>query len=167
MELSFQTILYVIVGVGVGWFLSFIKSRFEVAAYKKELKEYKEHLNRQMEITSEGNKNLERELYDLRSENENLRISVQSLSQKPGRAELKLLNIYDSTLRKMMLKAPGFSGAWEISLQEAEKAYSESEKGFKSIVRKVFGSSVTQNIENGNLEHETESSENINSKQGN
>lgn len=144
MELSFQTILYIIGGVVVGWFLSYIKSRFEVRGYKKELKEYKEHLNRQMKITNEGSKNLEGELTQLKKENENLRISVQTLGQKPGRAELRLLNIYDGALRKMMMKAPGFSSAWEMSLQEAEHEYQENEKGFKSIMKKVFSPSLNQ-----------------------
>jgi predicted RNase H-like nuclease (RuvC/YqgF family) len=145
MELSFQTILFIIAGVVVGWVLSFIKSRFEVAGYKKDIKQYQEHLNRQMKITNEGNKNLENDLEKLKKENENLRISIQTLGQKPGRAELRLLNIYDSTLRKMMMKAPGFSSAWEMALQEAETEYEASEKGFKSIIKKVFGPSLTQN----------------------
>jgi len=149
MELSFQAILFIIGGVVVGWFLSFIKSRFEVSGYKKEIKEYKEHLNRQMKITNEGSKNLENDLEKLKKENENLRISVQTLGQKPGRAELRLLNIYDGALRKMMMKAPGFSSAWEMSLQEAEREYEENEKGFKSIIKKVFGPSITQHSDSG------------------
>ena len=147
MELSFQAILFIIGGVVVGWFLQFIKSRFEVSAYKKEIKEYKEHLNRQMKITNEGSKNLEGELASLKKENENLRISVQTLGQKPGRAEVRLLNIYDGALRKMMMRAPGFSSAWEMSLQESEREYEENEKGFKSIIKKVFGPSITQHTE--------------------
>ena len=149
MELSFQAILFIIGGVVVGWFLSFIKSRFEVSGYKKEIKEYKEHLNRQMKITSEGSKNLEDELGKLKKENENLRISVQTLGQKPGRAEVRLLNIYDAALRKMMLNAPGFSTAWEMSLQESETEYEANEKGFKSIIKKVFSPSLgNQNEQN-------------------
>jgi hypothetical protein len=145
MELSFQAILFIIGGIVLGWFFSFIKSRFEVSAYKKEIKEYKEHLNRQMKITNEGSKNLEEELVRLKKENENLRVSLQTLSQKPGRAEVRLLNIYDGALRKMMMRAPGFASAWEMSLQEAEHEYQENEKGFKSIVKKVFGPSLTSN----------------------
>lgn len=147
MELSFQAILFIIGGVVVGWFLSFIKSRFEVSKYKKEIKEYKEHLNRQMKITNEGNKNLEDELKQFKKENENLRITVQTLVQKPGRAEIKLLNIYDSALRKMQMRAPGFSSAWEMSLQEAESEYEANETGLKSIIRKVFKPSLSQSTE--------------------
>nr|WP_321267964.1 hypothetical protein [uncultured Sulfurimonas sp.] len=152
MELGYLDILLIIAGVGVGYFVSYVKSRFEVGAHKKELKEYKEHLNRQMKITNEGSKNIEKELDQFKKENENLRVSVKTLGQKPGRAELRLLNIYDGALRKMMLKAPGFSSAWEISLQEAEREYEENEKGFKSIIKKVFGPSIAQQTESGHEE---------------
>lgn len=164
MEFSFQTIVYIIVGFVLGWFLSYIKSRFEIHKYKKELKEYKEHLNRQMNITSKGNKNLERELYDLKKVNDNLKATIHTLSNKPGRAEIKLLNIYDATLRKMMQKAPGFSGAWEVSLQESEQDYEESEKGLKTIVRKVFGSSFSK-TGTGSLEYEFSNSSSIENKE--
>ena len=147
MEFSYQVILYILAGIAVGWFLSFIKSRFEIRKYKVELRELKNHLNRQMNITNEGTKNIENEMKDLKKVNENLRISVQTLGQKPGRAEIRLLNIYDGALRKMMLKAPGFASAWEVALQEAEKEYEENEQGFKSIIKKVFGPSITHNSE--------------------
>lgn len=147
MELSYLGILLIIAATAVGWFLSYIKSRFEIRVYKKEIEEFKDHLNRQMKITGEGSKNLEDQLEKLKKENENLRISVKTLGQKPGRAEIRLLNIYDGALRKMMLTAPGFSLAWEVSLQEAERDYEENEKGFKSIIKKVFGPSLTHKTE--------------------
>lgn len=156
MELSYLGILLIIASFAVGWFLSYIKSRFEIRTYKKELQEFQEHLNRQMKITGEGTKNLETDLDKLKKENENLRISVKTLGQKPGRAEVRLLNIYDGALRKMMLNAPGFSGAWEASLQEAEREYEENEKGFKSIIKKVFSPSIAHNAEATKIENKKE-----------
>ena len=144
MEFTPLTILIILNGVAAGWFLSYIKSRFEIKKYKNELKEYKEHLNRHMNLTDSGNKNLENDLAKLKKENENLRISVQTLGQKAGRSELRLLNIYDATIRKMMMKAPGFSSAWEVALQEAEKEYEDSEQGFTTIIKKVFTPSIIQ-----------------------
>ena len=152
MELSYLGILLIIASVVVGWFLSYIKSRFEVRKYKKEIREFQDHLNRQMKITGEGNKNLETELATLKKENENLRISVQTLGQKPGRAEIRLLNIYDGALRRMMLKAPGFSSAWGVALHDAENEYEENEKGFKSIIKKVFGPSISHKSEEAVLQ---------------
>jgi hypothetical protein len=153
MEINAITILIVIGGVVLGWILASIKSFFTVRKYKKELKEYQEHLNRQMKIVDDGNKSRENELATLKMENENLRISVKTLGQKPGRAELRLLNIYDSALRKMMHQAPGFSSAWEAALQEAEREYVESEKGFTSIIKKVFVPSIMQKNEHKEIEH--------------
>jgi Fe-S cluster assembly iron-binding protein IscA len=138
-----ETALIVIGGIVIGWILNFIKSFFTIKKYKKELKDYQDHLERQMKITDAGNKMLMEEMNTLRKDNENLRISVKTLGQKPGRAELRLLNVYDKALRKMMLQAPGFSSAWETSLQEAEAEYEDNETGLKSIVGKVFGSGAT------------------------
>ncbi|MEA1917536.1 MAG: hypothetical protein U9N42_08420 [Campylobacterota bacterium] len=139
MEFSPQIILIIIAGVAIGWVLSYFKSLFVIRRHKNELEQYKEHLNRQMKITNEGQKSLEVELTKLQKENENLRISVKTLGQKPGAAELRLLNIYDSALRIMMLKSPLFSSAWGSALQEAEREYEQNEAGFKTIIKKVFG----------------------------
>ena len=93
MEIDYFEVLVVIASVVVGYFISYIKSRFEVSGIRSELKEYQEHLHRQMKLTAEGSKNLEDELAQLKRNNENLRISVQTLGQKPGRAEIRLLNM--------------------------------------------------------------------------
>ena len=139
-EFTAETILLIIAGIAFGGLLSYLKSLLTIRKHKKELKEYKDHLDRQMKITNAGSSNLVTELEKMKKENENLRISIQALNQKPGRAELRLLNIYDTALRKMMSQVPGFSTAWETSLQEAEREYEANETGLKSIVSKVFGS---------------------------
>ena len=155
-EFTAETILLIIAGIAFGGLLSYLRSLLTIRKHKKELTEYKDHLDRQMKITNAGNSTLVLELEKIKQENENLRISVQTLNQKPGRAELRLLNIYDAALRKMMSQAPGFSSAWENSLQEAEREYEANETGLKSIVSKVFGSG-TGVVNDGNtiqqLEH--------------
>jgi len=150
-EFTAENILTVLMGVAVGALLMYLKSLLSIRKHKKELSEYKAHLERQMKITDAGNTTLVKELEELKKENENLRISVKTLGQKPGRAELRLLNIYDATLRKMMSQAPGFSSAWENSLQEAERDYEANETGLKSIVSKVFGSSTTTSSDHSEL----------------
>ncbi len=151
-EFTAENILLIIIGIAFGALLSYLKSLLTIRKHKKELKEYKDHLDRQMKITDAGNAKLVAELEQMKKENENLRISVQTLNQKPGRAELRLLNIYDSALRKMMSQAPGFSTAWENSLQEAEREYEANETGLKSIVSKVFGSGTTIVTESSNIQ---------------
>ena len=152
IEFNPLTILIILGGVSLGWVLSYLKSLLTIRKHKKELKEYQDHLERQMKITDAGNKTLMADMEALKKENENLRISVKTLGQKPGRAELRQFNIYDNALRKMMLQAPGFSSAWESALQEAEREYEENEAGFKNIIGKVFGSGSSHN-ENVQIEH--------------
>ncbi len=41
MEIGFETILFAIAGIVVGYFISYLKSRFEMRAYKKEIKSLK------------------------------------------------------------------------------------------------------------------------------
>ena len=144
--MDYQIVVFVIAGVAVGWVLSYLKSLLQIRKYKKEIVNLQEHLNRQMKITNEGNKALEKELEKLKKENENLRVSVKTLGQKPGRAEIRLLNIYDGALRKVMARVPGFSNAWEAALSEAEREYEENEKGIKAIVRKVLGPSLSHSV---------------------
>ena len=144
--MDYQIVVFVIAGVAVGWILSYLKSLLQIRKYKKELVSLQEHLNRQMKITNEGSKSLEKELEKLKKENENLRVSVKTLGQKPGRAEIRLLNIYDGALRKVMARVPGFSNAWEAALGEAEREYEENEKGIKAIVRKVLGPSLSHSV---------------------
>lgn len=151
-QFTAETILLILAGIAFGAVLMLLKSFFTGRKHKKELADYKNHLERQMKITDAGNNKLVQELEQIKKENENLRISVQTLNQKPGRAELRLLNIYDAALRKMMAQAPGFSTAWENSLQEAEREYEANESGLKSIVSKVFGSGTPVNTEGSSIQ---------------
>jgi len=150
------TILIILGGIAIGWILSYLKSLLTIRKYKKELAEYKAHLERQMKITDSGSKQMMEEMDILKKDNENLRISVKTLGQKPGRAELRQFNIYDNALRKMMLQAPGFSSAWENSLQESEREYEENEAGFKNIIGKVFGTVGLSSSEHGTQLHQIE-----------
>ena len=131
------------IGLVIGALLFLVRGFFAVRKHKKELVEYKGHLATQMKITQEGTKNLTQENEKLKKENENLRITVKTLGQKPGRNELRLLNIYDAALRKMMLKAPGFAQGWEMSMQEAEREYEENEMGLKTVIKRVFSPGIT------------------------
>ncbi len=144
-------LISLLIGLVIGAFLYTIKGFFTSRAHKKELAEYKGHLATQMKITQEGTKNITDESERLKKENENLRITVKTLGQKPGRNELRLLNIYDSALRKMMLKAPGFAQGWELSMQEAEKEYEDNDIGLKTVVKRVFGPSITHKKANEDI----------------
>lgn len=128
-------------GLGVGLLIAlsvWIGKWRSGAAARKQLEELKQHLQTQMSITAKGYEELQQELKRLKQENENLRITVSTLSNKPGRAELKTLQIWDKALRMMTVNSPGFAPAWEVALAEASKEVQETETGVKALVRKVF-----------------------------
>jgi len=146
-----NTTLLILVGLGafiLGNIFSSIKSYFKIKKLNKEILDNETYLNRHLKINAEGNKKLEEELIQIRSENENLRISVQTLGQKPGNAEIRLLNIYDVSIRKVSAQVPGFSSVWEKSLQETEIEFSAADKGFKLILNKVFNRNKPDYSEN-------------------
>jgi len=139
--MDYKTIVFVIGGVLVGWLWGFVQFFFKSRKYRKEIKALNGHLNRQMKIIDEGSKGLEKELEKLKKKNENLQETINTYKQKPNRAELRLLNIYDIALKKIKLINPGFYAAWETTLADAQKDYEANERGNGAIGKRV----LTQN----------------------
>jgi len=78
------------------------------------------------------------EMNALRQERDNLRITVQSLNQKPGRKEIRQYFIYQTALDIMFEKAPGFAPAWQITLKEAESLFEKSERGVVPLLKRLM-----------------------------
>jgi hypothetical protein len=112
--------------------------RRELKRIEADSRELQHHLNIQLKINAVGNESLQAKLEDLREQNENLRVNVSSLQQKPGRAELRQLNIIENAIGLMREQAPGFAQAWEKAIRQAELEYESSEGGLKKLVRKVL-----------------------------
>lgn len=108
------------------------------ASLRRELEDLKKHLQTQLSINAKGYEEMQQELKRLKQENENLRITVGTLSNKPGRAELKTLYVWDRAARIMTVTSPGFAPAWEMAIGEARKEVQETETGVKALVRRVF-----------------------------
>lgn len=129
------------VGLGLGLLIAlsvWVNKWRAGSSMRKEMEELKKHLQTQMSITAKGYEEMQQELKRLKQENENLRITVATLSNKPGRAELKTLQVWDKALRIMTVTSPGFAPAWEMAIAEARKEAQEAETGVKALVRKVF-----------------------------
>jgi len=97
-----------------------------------------EHLYTKMETDAAGLSQLKKENESLKQMNENLRITNHTLRNKPGRAELRLLHIYDEAVNIMCAKAPGFAPVWQGVVTEVESSMQETEQGMRAFVRKVF-----------------------------
>lgn len=142
-----------VLGVLLGLLVTFFtwKSGFSAKRHlKKELnrvqeeqKELQQHLNTQLKVNAEGNDSLQNKLEELREQNETLRINISTLQQKPGRAEIRQLQITEAAVGLMREQAPGFAQAWEQALRQAEADHEAAEGGLKKLVRKVLPSIST------------------------
>ena len=133
-----------------------IEGRLRSHEIHKELELLKKHLYTQMEINIKGTGAIKDELEDLRKQNENLRITVSSLKDKPGRSEVRVLHIYDKAVHLMNERAPGFAPAWESCVKEAESEVIKTETGFLPFIKKVFRPSLMQPVATGYLTHTVE-----------
>lgn len=114
--------------------------RGEVSRLKNEKDELTKHLNTQLKINAKGNEIVERKVDELKEQNENLRVSLNTAQQKPGKAELRRLDVMEAAVTAMRESAPGFAQAWERAMREAEDEQVEVEGGFRKLIRKVVPS---------------------------
>lgn len=113
----------------------------------REISRLKMHLHTKMEIDSADNEKRKHELIALRQERDNLRITVQSLNQKPGRKEIRQYYIYQTALDIMFEKAPGFASAWQVTIKEAEQLFEKSEQGVVPLLKRLMPTSTNQQVE--------------------
>ena len=127
MEIILGAFVVVLV---LGWL---IPSPFSWAARRKlqaENRSFREHLHTQMEIDATGIAEMRKESAQLRQMNENLRITVQTLKNKPDRRELHLLQTYDRAINIMLERAPGFAQHGSASWNWLKKSMCRWTPGF-------------------------------------
>ncbi|HEY5812018.1 MAG TPA: hypothetical protein VIT23_05150 [Terrimicrobiaceae bacterium] len=112
----------------------------EIKRQKDELDQLQKHLNTHLKITASGNDRLEKDLASLKEQNENLRVNIAALQQKPGRAEARQLQILETAVARMREQAPGFAQAWEQALRQATADQDAAESGLSKLIRKVLPS---------------------------
>ena len=108
-----------------------------------ENKELQSHLSTQLKINAKGNQELEKQLAELKEQNEVLKSNLNLANQKPGRAERRQLEILENAVSSMREQAPAFSGAWEKALRDAEAGQLDAEGGLKKLMRRVLPSRKT------------------------
>ena len=91
-----------------------------------------------MEIESEGIEKLKKNNEELKTQNENLRISLQTMSQKPGRKEMERLQVYQKAVDRLTINSPGFGPAWQAALKESEEEFSKTYSGVLPFIRRVI-----------------------------
>ena len=102
-----------------------------------ELERLKKHLHDHMEISREGVQERKAEVDRLRLENENLRIAVKAWQQRPDRKELRMLQVYDRAVHRLLENAPGFSPHWEAAVRDAEQVVAQMDSGLVAFARRL------------------------------
>ena len=113
----------------------------EIRRLKDDLDQLQKHLNTHLKITASGNDRLEKDLASLKEQNENLRVNIAALQQRPGRAEARQLQILETAVARMREQAPGFAQAWEQAVRQATADQDAAESGLSKLIRKVLPSS--------------------------
>lgn len=128
-------------------FLSWNSARKDKKHLKSEIKrlttensDLQMHLGTQLKINAKGNETMQTQLEELRVQNENLRINIQTLQQKPGKIEQRKLEIMEIAVSTMREQAPGFAAAWEKCMRSAEDDLQAAESGFKKLMHKIVPS---------------------------
>ena len=105
---------------------------------KAEIARLKGMLADRMDIESEGVNKLKAENEELKKANENLRITNANLMQKPGRAEVNRLHIYQQAVDRLVINSPGFGAAWQSALKESEEEFAKTYTGTQAFWKKIL-----------------------------
>ncbi len=132
---------------GIFCIIIFIRGFLRRRELSAEVSRLRNHLHTKLEIDSGENERRKNEIEKLKQERDNLRITVQSLNQKPGRKEIRQYYIYQTALDMMFEKAPGFAPAWQITLKEAERVFDDSEKGVVPLLKRLMPTNTTKQVE--------------------
>ena len=134
-----------LIGFGIGLVIALfiliwqsIKRRSSEKQYKAEISKLKGMLADRMEVESDGINKLKKENEELKKTNENLRITNANLMQKPGRAEVARLQIYQQAVDRLVINSPGFGAAWQSALKESEEEFAQTYTGTQAFWKKVL-----------------------------
>ena len=114
---------------------------------KRELKRYKGMLSDKLDLDSKQSQDLNKERTALKQENENLRMQIARLNERPENKMQRELEILARAEKQMVISAPGFAPAWEIAKSAALGQLENEEKGQsfpQKIFRKLIGSGSAQ-----------------------
>ena len=111
---------------------------------KREFSRYRRHLSDKLELDSRNVQELNKERTRLAQENENLRVQVARLNEKPENKLQREVEILARAEKQMMINAPGFAPAWEMAKSAAMSSIESEERGLslpQKIFRKLLGPS--------------------------
>lgn len=136
-----NTLIGLAIGLGVAlivYVFQLIKRNGLLKSTQSEIKGLKKMLNDRMDLEAEGIAKLKAENEELKTANENLRITNAALMQKPGKQEVQRLHIYQKAVDRLVINSPGFGAAWQSALKESEEEFAKIYNGTQAFWKKVL-----------------------------
>lgn len=142
-----------LIGLGIGVVLAIVLVVImSVNRHKETLQEKKENdrlrrmLNDRMDLESDGLAKLKETNEDLKKQNENLRISLNTYSQKPNRKEVARLHVYQLAVDRLTINSPGFGAAWQAALKESEEEFQKTYVGVQPFIKRLIPMKTDANV---------------------
>lgn len=117
--------------------LFFVLSAWGHFKTKNEFRRYRKHLSDKLDLDAAQLESLKKEKDSLLKENENLRLRMGMLAEKPDAKIARDLEILARAEKRMILRAPGFAPAWEAAKSESADEVANEEMG-KSLPKRFF-----------------------------
>jgi hypothetical protein len=114
-----------------------VMSLFSHWKTKREFRRFKGHLTDKLELDARNLHDTKDKLERLAHENENLRLQIGRLNEKPEHKLNRELEVLARAEKHMMINAPGFAPAWELAKSQA-LAQIETEEQGKSFPQRIF-----------------------------
>ena len=114
---------------------------------RREYRRYRRHLSDKLELEARQYELIRKEKETLTKENENLRLRVGQLNEKPEQKLLRDMEILTRTEKRMNVQAPGFAAAWETAKSAAAEEVTAEDQGRslpKRIFSRLFGSGTAR-----------------------
>lgn len=143
------------IGLGIGIAIAAVVALYfsvRVGKVRKEkeaeVSKYKTMLSDRMELESEGLRKVKEENEELRKANENLRVSLLVMREKPGRKEVQKLQIMQKAVDRLTLNSPGFATAWQVAMHDSEEEFQRMYSGIVPFIKRhIAGKSEAQLVE--------------------
>jgi len=142
-----------LIGLGIGVVLAIVLVVvMSVNRHKEMLQEKTENarlrrmLNDRMDLESDGLAKLKDDYEEIKKQNENLRISINTYSQKPNRKEVARLHVYQLAVDRLTINSPGFGAAWQAALKEGEDEFQKTYVGVQPFIKRLIPMKTDANV---------------------
>jgi hypothetical protein len=116
--------------------------RFKLFLAQRDIKRSEAQQFAQLKTLTDAFQKLQSEITSTGTDNENLRVKVQSLLQSPDRQKVRQLEVLIRAEQRLTVTAPGFAPAWQTAKNEALAQLEEEERG-KNAPKQVFSQLVS------------------------